>query len=113
MEQAESAPERSLFRKMAAAVKPSRGRGHSFNLGKRWEWISHPQPQPHGAAPDTAAAPARVGGKLSGGERCQAAHVDRSTTVTFMCTPGAEKLGRVTESSTCAYAVELETPAAC
>lgn len=87
-----------------ATQQANAGGSHAFSLGARWEWLP--------SEPSGESAPA-ARGRLTGGERCAAASVSRSIEVTFVCGNAGEKLGPVTETSTCAYAVALETPAAC
>ena len=85
----------------SARQKPTRS-GGPVDLGKHWQWrprTSHDEP---------------VTGVLKGGARCFGAGVDRSLVVSFVCASEREaRLGKVTEASTCVYAVTLHTPAAC
>ena len=85
----------------SASQRPTRS-GGPVDLGKHWEWrprTSHDEP---------------VTGVLKGGARCFGAGVDRSLVVSFVCASEREaRLGKVTEASTCVYAVTLHTPAAC
>ncbi|EOD30481.1 hypothetical protein EMIHUDRAFT_232824 [Emiliania huxleyi CCMP1516] len=73
--------------------EPSKGKA-AFSLGREWAW-------------ETAGAV----GVLRGGDKCGAGP-KRSVRITFECAE-SEKLGPVSERSTCAYATTLATPAAC
>ncbi|EOD12296.1 hypothetical protein EMIHUDRAFT_78643 [Emiliania huxleyi CCMP1516] len=77
------------------ATQRGRGKGKAaFSLGREWAW-------------ETAGAV----GVLRGGDKCGAGP-KRSVRITFECAE-SEKLGPVSERSTCAYATTLATPAAC
>lgn len=81
------------------------GRGKSFSLGRRWEWTDIAA----GGASDEAGS--ATAGVMRGGDRCSGG-VARSLTIRFVCGK-TEALDRVQETSTCAYATTLATPAAC
>lgn len=86
-----------------ATQRGNNGKGRSFSLGKRWEWVS--------LGAGDGSAPRAVVGAMRGGDMCFGGTA-RSLSVRFECGE-TEALGRVQEQSTCAYAATLSTPAAC
>ena len=100
-EAAEYTYELCLFR--SATQHEHRSRGSTVRLGQAWKWLT--------AQPD--GSDATFTGVLTGGDRCVAAGVSRSIHVRFLCAADGDFLGKVSERSTCAYEVEMRTPAAC
>jgi hypothetical protein len=86
-----------------ATQRGNNGKGRSFSLGKKWEWVS--------LGAGDGSAPGSFVGAMRGGDICYGGSA-RSLSVRFECGE-TEALGRVQEPSTCAYAATLSTPAAC
>jgi hypothetical protein len=88
-----------LGSKLGIGQTHGRGRGNQggHSLGRRWTWRTRDPPV----------------GVLSGGDLCVGAGVSRSLVVHFQCASSGERLGKVSEASTCVYEVTISTPAAC
>ena len=96
------------------------------SLGSTWQWRRRGSQHVIGAHlssfPGGSSSSSRdnkepaddiVEAELLGGDMCVAVHFRRSMIVRFVCAADGDRLGAVSERSTCVYEVEVHTPAAC
>lgn len=107
-----------------SATQKKRTGNRGISLGHAWSWgppgkrgalsaLARFNPTRRSSVAASSEDGGGIQGVLTGGEPCAGAHVDRSMIIKFVCSAEGDRLGKVSERSTCVYECELHTPAAC